>query len=604
MASRTLGLVVGGLGIAAGVALALLAPSPPAKPRLDAASVAADLDGRLREAAAGLHQRASTLAEVPRLAAAVSTDANTVRDMASEELAFRPQPNETITIGQVPKTPGGKPTALLTLPTGAAEPPMFDRPGARLDLRGGKLVIVEVVAVTPRERADEVTGMLAVSWLADLSSVAQKLDAVGASARLQFAGGKIAIGQQAMGEVNATPPLSSELAKGAQLEMSVPTESAGSPPLRPFGFGLAALGVILGLVLSRPRKPEPMPLAVGSPARTNVATPEARASTSMSLDASTEGLQIGRYTVVRRLGSGGMAEVFLARSMGEAGFEKLVALKVLNKAYAAQAVAVEHFLDEARLASRLTHPNIVQISDLGKAGDEYFIAMEYVEGADLERLLEGCRQRGEQVPVRVALHILRKICDGLHAAHTAAGADGQPLELVHRDVKSANMFIAKNGVVKIGDFGIAKANVPTRQKTEIGMVKGTAEYMAPEHRVGQPIDRRADIYAVGAIAYEMLTGTIVNLDLALLADKGKVGWPHQPKPSAIRAELPPALDEIVFRALAYDKESRFSTAAELEEAFEKVATQSNNAASDKIVAQWVEASLAAEAASAALTAAG
>jgi serine/threonine-protein kinase len=296
-----------------------------------------------------------------------------------------------------------------------------------------------------------------------------------------------------------------------------------------------------------------------------------------------------------------MAEVYLARASGEAGFEKLVALKVLHKELAAQPVVVEHFLDEARLASRLIHPNIVQIDDLGKAGDEYFIAMEYIDGADLDRLLASGRARGEPAPLRVALAILRKICDGLNAAHTATAADGKPLDLVHRDVKSANVFVAKNGVVKVGDFGIAKANVESRvTKTEVGMVKGTAAYMAPEHRVGQPIDKRADLYAVGAIAYELLTGQEVNLDLAVLADKGRQGWPHLPKPSQVRPELPAVLDEIVFRCLAYDKTDRYPDCGVLEEALEQVATAANCVAGDKVVAQWVEAALAADARKAAL----
>jgi serine/threonine-protein kinase len=262
-------------------------------------------------------------------------------------------------------------------------------------------------------------------------------------------------------------------------------------------------------------------------------------------------------------------------------------------------MVVEHFLDEARLASRLTHPNIVQIDDLGRAGEEYFIAMELVDGADLGRLLEVCRGRGLQVPLRVALAVLRKICDGLHAAHTALGADGKPLELVHRDVKSANVFVAKNGVVKVGDFGIAKAVLPSRvHKTEVGVVKGTAAYMAPEHRLGEEIDRRADLYAVGAIAYEMLSGQPVNLDLVQLLAKGREGWPHLSRLVEVRPDVPAALDAIVFRCLAYDRDERFPDCAALEEALEQVANAAGQVAGEKQVAQWVEQVLAAEGAGA------
>ncbi len=300
--------------------------------------------------------------------------------------------------------------------------------------------------------------------------------------------------------------------------------------------------------------------------------------------------RIGRYTVVRSLGSGGMAEVYLARATGEAGFEKLFALKVVHKNLAQRQKAVEHFLDEARLASRLTHPNIVQISDLGRAGDDYYIAMEYIQGRDLERLLQACRDRHEQVPVRVALTILRKVCDGLHAAHTAKDADGRPLELVHRDVKSANVLLSKDGAVKIADFGIAKANQQVH-KTAMGEVKGTAAYMAPEHRMGEVVDRRADVYGVGAIAYELLTGSEINLDLMRLVHLGKEGWPHLDLPSKLRPDLPVGCDDLVWKALSYERDDRYPTCEAFEEAIEALATRHGLGASDKLVAQWVEATL-------------
>ncbi len=596
-ASKPLAIALAGAGVAGGAALALLAPSPPAKLRVDPQVIASELDGKLRETAAGVHSRAQTLAELPRLAAAVSTDAATMRDLAQDELAFRPRPGETITIGQVSKKPDGKSMVLLTLPAGATDAPQYDRPGARFDIAGGKLALTEVVTVTPRDRADEVGGVLAVSWTMEPTALAEKLDAVDAGARLELPSGALSVGKRkdATGAQQVTVALDAQLAPGAKMILSVPTEPAGSPPLRPVGYAVAALCALAGVLLAR-RKP--VEDAIAKPAT----APDVR-STPPSLSSSgggAAGTQIGRYTIVKLLGSGGMAEVYLARATGEAGFEKLVALKVLHRALAAQPAVVEHFLDEARLASRLTHPNIVQIDDLGKAGDEYFIAMEYIDGADLSRLLEGCRQRGEQVPVRVGLAVVRKICDGLHAAHTATAADGQPLDLIHRDVKSANVFVAKNGVVKVGDFGIAKANVASRvNKTEIGTVKGTAAYMAPEHRLGQALDRRADLYAVGAIAYEILSGSEVNLDLAMLADRGREGWPHLPKLSEVRPDLPAGLDEIVFRALAYDKEARYADCAKFEEALDAVATQTGNVGSDKAIAQWIEAALAAQGTSAA-----
>jgi serine/threonine-protein kinase len=304
--------------------------------------------------------------------------------------------------------------------------------------------------------------------------------------------------------------------------------------------------------------------------------------------------QIGRYTVVRQIGSGGMAEVLLARATGEAGFERLVALKVLHRQQAAQQEFVDHFLDEARLAAQLNHPNVVQVTDLGRADGEYFLAMEYIDGSDLDRLLLGARSRGAAVPLRVALAILGKVADGLHAAHVALGTDGKPLDIVHRDVKASNVFVARNGTVKIGDFGIAKARQESRiHRTEVGKVKGTAAYMAPEHRVGEPVDARADVYGLGALAYELFSGQLINLDLALLAHLGRQGWPHLRPLVEVRPDLPPELGKMVWQALSYAREDRYPSCRAVAEALDVVVIGYGLAASDRVVAEWVEAELAA-----------
>jgi serine/threonine-protein kinase len=286
-----------------------------------------------------------------------------------------------------------------------------------------------------------------------------------------------------------------------------------------------------------------------------------------------------------------MAQVYLARKTGEAGFEKKVALKIMHSELAAMPTAVEHFLDEARLAARLSHPNIVQITDLGRSGEALFIAMEYVEGCDLDELRRRSSERGAPIPPRFGLAILRKICDGLHAAHQATGEGGALLDLVHRDVKSQNVLISRRGEVKITDFGIAKAS-ESIHTTQIGQVKGTPAYMAPEHRVGEPIDRRADVYGVGAVAYELLTGETIDLDLANLAHLGKQGWPHLTPPSQVRPELPAELDDVVFKALAYDREDRYPSCAALEDALEAVAEKHGLGATDKQLVQWIEGELA------------
>src|SRR5262245_57589259 len=188
-------------------------------------------------------------------------------------------------------------------------------------------------------------------------------------------------------------------------------------------------------------------------------TPSPVAPTNMPIAATDlgPGAMIGRWEIIKRLGSGGMADVYLARAKGEAGFEKTVAVKVMHPHLARNQRAVEHFLDEAKLAATIHHPNVVAILDLGKIGNDYVIVMEYVEGVDLEKLLASARAGNRQVPVDVALGILCRICDGLNAAHTAVAKDGTALNVIHRDVKSANVLVSRQGGVKVVDFGIAKA---------------------------------------------------------------------------------------------------------------------------------------------------
>jgi len=253
--------------------------------------------------------------------------------------------------------------------------------------------------------------------------------------------------------------------------------------------------------------------------------------------------------------------------------------------------AVEHFLDEARLASRISHPNVVQIQDLGKIGDDYVIVMEYVEGVDLERLLASARTAQRPVPIDVGLAILCRICDGLNAAHRSSASDGTPLNLIHRDVKSANVLVSKQGGVKVVDFGIAKAATQSHM-TVAGETKGTPSMMAPEQRVGEQVDVRADVYAVAAVGYEIVTGHGVNLDLAVLAHLGVENWPHLPPPSSLRPQLPPELDRILLGAMSFEREKRPADCAAFEATLEQVMKQHHLAASDKDIARWVQSELA------------
>jgi serine/threonine-protein kinase len=551
--------------------------------------VAKQVDQAIAEATTHVSVGAATFAKLPLFRSIVGTDRGTAEDIRSHnELQFATNPGEILDVGQIPIA-GGAANPLVHVPPDAPTiAPLADF-GEHLSVQGGTVWVSEVIKVVPSDHADQWIGTIAVSRAVDLAPVAAKLEALGAPARLENNGATIVSTKAAIGADAKTvsAALSGPLGKGWQVvaTMTPSTTIAGtapSTPLRGAAAGALLVGIALGVVLFTRKGSAAVSTTIMSGPGTAPAAPAPAASVD----------QLGRYKIVRPLGSGGMAQVFLARVQGEAGFEKQVALKIMHRDLSQQAKAVEHFLDEARLASKLTHPNIVQITDLGKTGDDYFIAMEYIDGCDLDQLLRGCRERGVQVPVRVALTILRKVCDGLHAAHTAVDTTGAPLELVHRDVKCENVMLSRAGAVKIADFGIAKANQQTPHRTQIGEVKGTAAFMAPEHRTGQATDRRADEYGVGAIAYVILTGTEINLDLAQLAHLGRQGWPHLEMPSKVRSDLPAELDAIVMKALAFDKEDRYADCAALEEAIDAVATAHGLQASDKQIAQWVESELA------------
>ena len=580
--------LIGGLGAAALLARSATLPAsgPPAS-AIDA--VAQELDARLRETAASATSRAQTLADLPRLAVAVATDAATVRDLTGEELAFRPQPQETIEIAQRPRA-GGPPVSLLRIPADSPVAAPLATPGTHLIESGGSLRIAAVVELEPRERADEIVGVVAVSRVPDMTGVTALLAPVGGGVRLETAAGSIAIGAPvAPTRATTAVQLGGEVTRGARLIAPAPVPGGWRKDRLAIAGGLALLGLVAATLLwGRGRKPAPgLPrLSQVSPGAIDSIVPPRRSERG-------SGVRVGRYSVLRRLGSGGMADVYLARAEGEAGFERLVALKVMHDELARSPKFVSHFLDEARLAPRLIHPNIVAVTDLGKEGDSYIIAMEYVDGADLARLVQSAAARAARIPASVALAIVRRVCDGLHFAHTAVDGDGHPLHLVHRDVKSANVFVARNGSVKVGDFGIAKiAGASRTAKTEIGEVKGTAAYMAPEHRTGQEVDARADVYAVGAICYELVTGREINLDLAMLAHLGRDGWPHLAAPSTARPELPPELDAVVFRAMAFERDDRFASCEALEQAVAEIAQRHGLTAGDKDIARWIAGELA------------
>jgi serine/threonine protein kinase len=214
--------------------------------------------------------------------------------------------------------------------------------------------------------------------------------------------------------------------------------------------------------------------------------------------------RIGRYDLLARLGAGGMASVYLARSFGSAGFERLAAVKVLHREMCADDDFVEMFLDEARVAARLHHPNATAITDLGAEGPLLYMVMEYVQGDTLHAIQHGASSRHETIPIGVALRIVLDALAGLDAAHELRGRDGAALELIHRDVTPHNVLVGIDGAARLADFGIARA-ASRKNSTGVGVLKGKLAFMAPEHLRGRRLDRRADIFSMGVTLWETMS---------------------------------------------------------------------------------------------------
>src|SRR3989475_3886356 len=272
---------------------------------------------------------------------------------------------------------------------------------------------------------------------------------------------------------------------------------------------------------------------------------------------------IGKYKLLRLIASGGMAEVYPARKPGAAVFEKLVGLKRILPHLARDKQFVEMFLNEARLAARLDHPNIVSIFDLGEANGNYFIAMEFIDGPSLRAAAKRALERGERLPIPEIVKIVSMAAAGLHYAHELTEADGKPLGLVHRDISPDNVLVHRNGAAKVVDFGIAKA-ANSSSSTRTGTLKGKVAYMPPEQLRGDPLDRRTDVFALGVVLYELLAGQRPwegDSDVSLI---GRI-MTEEPKPFAtVRLDAPPGLIAVLDRALAKDREARYSSCHDLQ----------------------------------------
>jgi len=279
-------------------------------------------------------------------------------------------------------------------------------------------------------------------------------------------------------------------------------------------------------------------------------------------------IPFGKYYLLDRINAGGMAEVFRAKAFGVEGFERVVAVKRILPNIAADTDFISMFVDEAKLAVQLNHANIAQIFDLGKVNDSYFIALEYVHGKDLRALFDDARRRRLRLPFALAAYVVMKTCEGLDYAHNRRDTSGRPLQLVHRDVSPQNVLVSFEGDVKLIDFGIAKA-VGTASRTRAGVLKGKFGYLSPEQVCGEPVDRRSDIFTVGIVLHELLTGNRLFASDGEFSAIEKVRSIAIPEPAQVLPDIPPLLSAIAMRALARDKDHRFQTAMEMHDALQR-----------------------------------
>lgn len=272
------------------------------------------------------------------------------------------------------------------------------------------------------------------------------------------------------------------------------------------------------------------------------------------------GERFGKYLIVGEIAVGGMAEVFLGVHRGPEGFQKAVVIKRVLPAYSGNPSFVHMFVDEARLAARLEHPNIVRTYEFGEADGQYFTTMEYLPGEDLARVLDKLVFAHQQMPLHIATGIMTSVCAGLQFAHQLTDTSGRPLGLIHRDINPANVIVTYTGEVKIIDFGVAKT---TSSETKTGTIKGKVAYMSPEQLLGRGVDQRSDVFSAGVVLWELLTGRPLFLrDNEAATMYAIMNEPLHP-PSRYRPDIPPALDGIVMRALARTPADRYDSAEDL-----------------------------------------
>jgi eukaryotic-like serine/threonine-protein kinase len=311
--------------------------------------------------------------------------------------------------------------------------------------------------------------------------------------------------------------------------------------------------------------------------------------------------QVGKYVPIAELGRGGMATAYLTSFSGPGGFNKLMVVKRLRPALAAEPDFLRMFLDEARLAARIDHPNIVHTSEIGYDGTNYFIAMEFVDGQPLENVIRRNKQQvagkgaspadieaAPSIPLNLHLHILTKVLEGLDSAHDLKDFDGSPLNVVHRDVSPHNVMVTYDGHIKLLDFGIAKAADSTTD-TRTGFLKGKCAYMAPEQFGGEGVNRRADLFSVGIMLWQAITGRRLWRGLSDTEIFARLAKDEVPSPRTVVGTLDEKLEQICMKALATDQNKRFASAAEFQGALEDyIATKPELRASPRDISKLMQ----------------
>ncbi|HEY5285236.1 MAG TPA: protein kinase, partial [Polyangia bacterium] len=298
-------------------------------------------------------------------------------------------------------------------------------------------------------------------------------------------------------------------------------------------------------------------------------------------------IPFGKYYLLERINVGGMAEVFKAKTVGVEGFERIVALKRISPSIAEDEEFITMFIDEAKIAVQLQHANIAQIFDLGKVDDSYFIALEYVNGRDLRGIFDDLRKQGQVMPMPQVCYLIMQLCEGLDYAHNKRDAQGRDLNLVHRDVSPQNLLVGYEGEVKLIDFGIAKA-AGKASKTQAGILKGKFGYMSPEQVRGLPIDRRSDIFALGIVLYEMLTGERLFIGESDFSTLEKVRNVEIIPPSSFNSAIPDKLERIVLKALEKNVEDRYQNAIDLHDDLQLFMHSVGQFASRKDLSAWMK----------------